>query len=270
MWGSVLVLTLPFALDPLRLLIILLVISRPRPVQNLLAYWVGCVIGSIPPLVAPLLALHHIPMFKSFAHDLATPATGSSSTVRHLQIGIGVLALVIAAVLTVRFWARRRAQLPTPVADGNASTTMVLDSRMPPALSRLLGRSHDAAMEGGSAVRRFLARAHNAWENGSLWVALGIGITFGGTPPDGIFFLLAILVPSGAAAGTQISAAIAFVVGMLAIPEIMLVSYLAAPAKTQTVVGLLHDWTWTHRRKIVVAMCIVGGISLIAQGTNTI
>lgn len=262
-------LTLPFAFDPLRLLIILLVISRPRPVQNLLAYWVGCVIGSLPPLVAPLLALHQVPMFKSLAHDLATPATGSSSTVRHIQVGIGVLALVIAAVLTVRFWARRRARLLEPVNTGNGST-MVLESRMPPALSRLLGRSEDEASEGRSAFRRFLARSNSAWENGSLWVALGVGITLGGTPPDGIFFLLAILVPSGAAVATQVSAAIAFVLGMLAIPEVMLVSYLVAPARTQTLVGLLHDWTWTHRRKIVVAMCIVGGISLIAQGTGSL
>jgi hypothetical protein len=41
MWGSVLVLALLAALNPVRLGLALLVISRPRPVQNLLAYWVG-------------------------------------------------------------------------------------------------------------------------------------------------------------------------------------------------------------------------------------
>ena len=37
MWGSVGVLALLAALDPVRLGLTLLVISRPRPVQNLLA-----------------------------------------------------------------------------------------------------------------------------------------------------------------------------------------------------------------------------------------
>ena len=40
-WGSVLVLALLAAVDPVRLGLTLLLISRPRPVQNLLAYGVG-------------------------------------------------------------------------------------------------------------------------------------------------------------------------------------------------------------------------------------
>ena len=104
-WGSVLGLALLVALDPVRLGLILLVISRPRPVQNLLAYWVGCLIANVPYMLVPLTLLHVTPMFRSFAHDLAAPATSASSTVRHIQIGIGVLALSIAALMTVRFWA---------------------------------------------------------------------------------------------------------------------------------------------------------------------
>jgi Sap, sulfolipid-1-addressing protein len=38
MWGAVLVLGLLEGLNPLRLGLTLLVLSRPRPVQNLLAY----------------------------------------------------------------------------------------------------------------------------------------------------------------------------------------------------------------------------------------
>ena len=130
-----------------------------------------------------------------------------------------VLALSIARSLTRP---RRRAQLPTPV--GNTST-LVLDSNTPTVISRLLGRAQDAATEGGSAIRRLLGRAHNAWENGSLWVALVIGMGFGGPAPDVALFVLAIIVASGAAIGTQVSAAIAFVVGVLAVVEITLVSH---------------------------------------------
>jgi hypothetical protein len=266
MWSSVLVLALLGALNPVRVGLILLVISRPRPVQNLLAYWIGCLIESVYALLVPLMVLHFTPTFSSFAHDLANPATVASSTARHIQIGMGVLALSIAALMTVRISARQRAHLPTPGAN---TSTLVLDSNTPTAISRLLGRAQDAPTEGRSAIRRLLGRAHNAWENGSLWVSVVIGL-LSGLQADGVLYVLLIIVPSGAAIGTQVSAAIAFVVGMLAVAEIMLVSYLATPAKTQAVVQLLHDWARAHRRKILVAMFAVVGVALVANGMGSV
>jgi hypothetical protein len=260
MWSSVLVLALPIALNPVRLGLTLLLISRPRPVQNLLAYWLGNLTACIPTVVVPLTLLHVTPMFKSFAQDLAT-----SSTVRHIQVGMGVVALSIAALMTVHLLARPRAQLPTP--SGNTSA-LVLDSNTPPAFSRLLDRAPDAPTQGGSAIQRLLGRARNAWEGGSLWVALVIGI--GNMPaPDVVLFVLAIIVASGAAIGTQLGAAIAFIVGMLAVVEITLVSYLAMPAKTQAVLRLLHDWVLAHRRNVLLATCAVVGMSLVFQSVGS-
>jgi hypothetical protein len=77
---------------------------------------------------------------------------------------------------------------------------------------------------------------------------------------------LAIIVPSGTTIGTQVSAAIAFVVGMLVIVETMLVCYLLTPAKTHALVQLLHDWVLAHRQQVVIAVCTVAGVSLVAQG----
>jgi hypothetical protein len=257
MWSSVLVLALPIALNPVRLGLALLLISRPRPVQNLLAYWVGNLTACIPTVVVPLTLLHVTPMFKSFAQDLAT-----SSTVRHIQIGMGVLALSIAALMIVPSLARRRVQLLTP--SGN-TPALVLDSPAPPAISARLDRAQDAPAAGGSAIWRLPGRAHNAWENGSLWVALVIGI--GNMPaPDVVLFVLAIIVASGAGIGTQVSAAIAFVAGMFAVVEISLISYLAIPAKTLAVLRLLHDWARTHRRNVLLAVFAVAGVSLVFQG----
>ena len=98
-----------------------------------------------------------------------------------------------------------------------------------------------------------------------MWVALVIGLV---TAPslDAVLYVVAIIVASGAAIGTQVSAAIAFVVGMLAVVEITLVSYLVTPAKTQALMQLLHDWARAHRRKILVAMFAVVGVALVAQG----
>jgi hypothetical protein len=262
MWSSLLVLALLTALNPVRLGCTLLVISRPRPVQNLLAYWVGCLTACIFGVLVPLTLLHVTPMFKFFADDLAT-----SSTVRHIRLGMGVLALSIAALITVRSLTRRRQRAHLPALGGNTST-LVLDSNRP--ISRLLGRTQDAPTEGRSAIRRLLRRVRNGWESGSLWVAFVIGLGFGGADPDVSIFLLAIIVTSGAAIGTQVSAAIAFVVGMLAVVEITLVSYLATPAKTLAVLRLLHDWALAHRRQVLVAMLAVAGVALVAHGIGSI
>jgi hypothetical protein len=256
MWGSVLALAFMAALEPVRLGITLLVISRPRPVQNLFALWAGSLTGCIPGLVVPLTVLNFTPM-----RGLATPAT--SSTVRHVQIGMGMFVLSIAALMAVRFLARQRAHQPIPGAN---TSTVVLDSNTPTAISRLLSRAQDAPMEGGSAIRRLLGRVHNGWENGSLWVSWVMGAWLAGPQPPDVVILLAVIAASGAAIGTQVSAAIVFVVGMLAVVEIVLVSHLAAPAKTQAVVREVHDWVLAHRRQVLVAIFAVIGVTLVANG----
>ncbi|WP_278247927.1 MULTISPECIES: GAP family protein [Mycobacterium] len=249
-------------LDPMRLGITLLVISRPRPVQNLLMFGAGCVTACIPTLVFPLTLLHLTPMFKSTAESWARSSTGG-----YIQIVMGSVALMTATMLTVHFWVRRRAEVTTPKT---GMSTLVSDPDTSTPVSRLLARARETPAEGGSIFRRLLRRGHDAWEDGSLWVSYVIGFSFAGAPPDVALFLLAIVVVSGAAVGTQITATIAFVVGMLAVVEVVLISYLAAPAKTEAVVQRLHDWAWAHHRKILVAMCVLAGAMLIAKGVNSI
>jgi hypothetical protein len=271
--SSVLVLAFLGALHPVRLALTLLVISRARPVQNLLAFWVGCMTGFIPFVVVPLTLLHVTPMSRSLPQDW-TPG----STSGHIQVGAGVFALSIAALVTVRSLTRRRqrAQLATREATrgrhrkGGTTSTLVLDSNRPTAISRLVSRAQEAPTEGGSAFRRLLRRVHNAWENGSLWVAYLIGFGFGGPQPDSALFVVAIIVGSGAAIGKQVIAVIGFVVGMLALQEIVLVSYLATPAKTQAVLRRLHFWALTYRRQILVAILVVVGVTMVARGMGSV
>jgi hypothetical protein len=266
MWSSVVVLALPIALDPVRLGVNLLLISRPRPAQNLLMYWVGCVSASFVLLLVPLLVLRFTPMFSSFVHDLANPTTTASSTVRHVEIFLGVLALAVAALMAVRFVTRQRAQVPA----GDAKTsTLVADSDASTPVSRLLKRRQDAPAEGGSAIQRLLGRANNAWESGALWVALAIGF-WAGPNPSLVTFALATILASGAAIGTQIGAAVVFIVESLAVVEIVLISNLVAPTKTQAALRLLHDWVRGYRRQILVALVTLVGIALVAQGTGSL
>lgn len=265
MLGSLLVLTLMVALDPVRLGATLLMISRPRPLPNMLVYWIGGMTVGVTYMLGPLIALHATPFFGSFARDLASPATFANATVRHVEIGIGVFVLSLAALMARRFWARPRAQLATP---GGTTSTLVADSNTPSAISPLLSRSGDAPTGGDSAIRRLLGRARNTWEDGSLWVAFVIGFLLA-PPPFTIVFVITTLVASGAPIDTQVAAAIAFVVGMQAVVEIALVSHLFRPAKTQAVLRFLHDWTRAHRQKILVAMCVLIGSALVAQGMGS-
>ncbi|MEB4212258.1 GAP family protein [Mycobacterium sp. 94-17] len=263
MWGSVLAMGLITGLEPMRIGVTLLVISRPRPVQNLLAYGVGNLLACCFTVVMPLSVVQVTPSFKSFADSLAT-----SSTLRHIQVGMGVLALSIAAVMTVR-WLTTRARQPAHVTAGGSSATQPADSDTPHAISRLLVRAQDASTEPTSATHRLLGRAYKAWESGSWWVALLIGLALG-PPLDGVLFLLAIIVSSGGTFGTQVSAAIIFVVGLLSVVEITLASYLATPARTLAVLERVHGWARDHRRKILLTICTLGGIALVANGMGAV
>lgn len=255
MWGTLVLLALPIALDPVRLGFNLLLISRSRPAQNLLIYWVGCALTGAVLLLVPILALHFTPMFSSFVHDLSSPATPTNSTFRHIEIVSGVLVISIAALMAVHFLARQRAQLP---ASGAKTSTLLADSE-------------NAAAEGGpgSAFRRLLSRANDAWESGSLWVALAIGIV-AGPNPSLVVLGLATILPSGAAIGTQIGAAIVFVVETLTVVEIVLLSNLVAPIKTAALLRRLHDWARSYRRQILVVMLTFVGLALVAQGVGII
>ena len=115
------------------------------------------------------------------------------------------------------------------------------------------------------AIRRLLGRARDAWKNGSLWVALVMGF-WAGPPPSLVIPVLAVVLASGAAIGAQISAIIVFVVLALAVVEIILVINMAAPAKTQAALRLLYDWAGARRRQILLAIFILVGVTLVAQG----
>lgn len=260
MWSSVAVLALPIALDPVRLGVNLLLISRPRPAQNLLVYWIGCVSASFVLLLVPLLVLHFTPLFSSFAHDLANPATTASSTVRRVEIFLGVLVLAIAALMAVRFVTRRRAR-------DAKTTTAVADSDASSPISRLLKRGQDAPAKGASATQRLLRRAHRAWESGALWVAFVIGF-WAGPNPSLVMFSLATILASGAVIGAQIGAAVVFVVVSLAVVEIVLISNVLAPTKTQAALRLVHDWVGGYRTPILVAILTLVGFAFVAQGTG--
>ncbi|MEB4212025.1 GAP family protein [Mycobacterium sp. 94-17] len=224
------------AFDPVRLGVVLLLISRPRPVQNLLAYAVGSLTACSYMLVLPLAVLNTTPI------GVQTHAN-ASCTFRHVQIGAGVAALVLAALTTMR-----------PLVRSNA----------------VAARPTSLNTQGEPPSRQLFRRARSVWESGALWVALVIGIAIGGPPWDAVAFLLASIAMSGAAIGAQVVAGIALVVGMLAVVEIALIGHLVNPDKAQGMLRRLRDWASTHRRHALAAISGLAGVSLIANGTGIV
>lgn len=272
MLGSLLVLGLLFTLHPLRLAIIVLLVSRPRPMQNLLSYWAGCLMVCLVTLLVPIIVVYFTPSLASFINDFADPAANPSA--RYFAIGLGVFALLLAALMAVRFAARPAADRPTSGGKHRLkkrrsvqTSTLVLEPDSPYPIARLLAPSQDEMVEDESLFRRLLRRVRNAWENGSLWVAFVIGL-FMGPSVDGALFILAMILASGATIAMQVSGAITFTLAMLAVEEIIFLSNLATPAKTQSFLRWLHDWTRAHHRKALVAIFAVIGLSLIAHGVT--
>lgn len=263
MWGSVLGLGILAALNPVRLGLALLMISRPRPAPSLLAYWLGGLTVCIPELLLPLMLVNFTPMFRHIVHGSSSPST--SSSLGRVQIGLGVVGLSIAAVMTARSLMRQRTSRRAP---DDRPSELSSASGATIAMPRLLTRVRGDSSDDGSPFRRLLGRVHDAWDSGSSWVAWVIGLI--SVPVEGVLFIVAIIVASGASITAQFSASIAFIALMYAVVEVILVGYVATPARTQSLLRVLHDWVRTYHRQILVILFTVVGVSQLAQGLHVV
>jgi hypothetical protein len=256
MWSSVAVVGLLWALNPGVLGVIVLLISRPRGVQNLVAYWCGSLMVCIPLLLIPVMMLYYAPTSASFAHNIATPA---NPLARQTQIGLGLLTLSIAAVVAARFMVRRRRQslVITPVRGGAADAVGSDDV------------ASDKAEGNQSTFRRLVRRVYKAWEDGSLWISFVFGMMLFPGPPVALFVVTTIA-GSGAPIGIQVTAAVAFVVVMLGLVETILVSYLVAPGRTQQLLRPLHDWSRTYRVQVTITILVIVGMWQLARGVGVV
>lgn len=256
-WGLLLAMAIMFAVNPVLLAVIVLMISRPRPMQNLAAYWLGSMIVSLAGLLVPLAVLHVAPSFRSFVENMAVP--GSNVTTRVVNLGMGLLMLSIATLLAVR---ALRARTHIPVAASNVPT---VDSEKPRPITSPFGVSSNSGVAAGSIFRRVLRHLQIAWEQGALWVAFVFGLC-GLPPPMLVIFVLTPVVASGSTIGTQIIAVIAFVFGMFTVAELTLICYLIAPARTIAVLQPLHDWALAHRRQMLITIFSIAGIIQVING----
>jgi hypothetical protein len=251
MWGTVLFFALLCAAEPMRIAIAAVLVALPRPFPNLLAFWIGLFVsGGALALVGMVLLRDYLPLII----ETLRQAT-SSPALPPIKIGLGVLSIFIVATLVARSRARQvtpaAALAPVPVPIGGP-TGMELQPNKPSGFSlRALSRlSWPALVERGSVGMAFLA---------------GMAMS---APPLEFWGAVLAIVASGTTGGTQVSAVVVFMLVGYAIAEIPLICYLAAPAKTRSIVARLHAWLGLHRRPIFLTCLGVFGVLMVAGGVG--
>lgn len=238
MYSTVFVLSLLVALDPVRIGIVAIVISQPRPMHNLLAFWLGGMVAGISVAAVVLLFLRDftLPLMRTVVSAMSTPIAAQT------QVAIGMLAVSSAALI----WARQH--MPVPATGGETSVSVLRPSRSTGS-GRLAIRGQ---LEGGSPVAAFVA---------------GLALA---TPPVEYLAAMITILASGAPAAEQFGAALMFTVIAFTVVEIPLVSYLVTPTKTLAVVQRLNDWMNERRHSIPAVAVVACGVLLVVTGMGKV
>lgn len=251
LWNSVVFLGFGMAIDPLRLGLVVALLSRQRPMLNLLAFWLGGMVAGIGVGMAVLVLMRETALVAIQSAALTIARVRSSIAIfsgGRLQITIGVIALLSLAILTVRQRVRAKKQVGMRgLGDGSA----VAMQPRPGLLARL-----------GTITHAILRRA-------SFWPAFLVGLG-SATPPVETLVLLTVILASGAAVGTQLGAFIVYTVMVLAAIEIPLLCYLAKPDRTQAVMLQLQNWIQVHRGRITQSALGFSGVALVIQGIGSL
>ncbi|OBI69447.1 GAP family protein [Mycobacterium sp. E796] len=238
MCSAVILLSLVAAIDPVRIGITALLISRPKPMLNLFVFWLGGMVMGIGAALAAVLFLRGV----TVSAMQTVISTMNSATAAYVQVGIGLFAVSFAALRLARSGAQQRP--PVPATAGECSV-LLLEPEAPPPASRLSIRGR---LESGSSLVAFVA---------------GVALA---TPPVEYMAAILAIVASEPAAVDQLGAAVFFTVVAFAVVEVPLVTYLTAPTQTLAVVQRLNGWMSARRPAIPAVVVAVLGLSLLASG----
>jgi hypothetical protein len=203
--------------EPTRIGLVPLLLARERPLLQLLAYLVGSLTVSLGFGMAALFAFDRFPF-----------GTSSSSGGK-AQIAVGAVALVIAAIMAVR-WMRARGQI-----------------------------SLEATQPGGAdkfteSVRRVLTKGRSPWLSGLIGVGVGL-------PSVDYLAVLIIIATSHTPPLEQAAALLVFTLTGSLVVIAPLVSYLIAPAKTLEI--LTRFGTWVRARSRIEYACLLALIGFL-------
>jgi len=242
-WTTVLVLAIAVNFEPFRIGLVPLLLARPRPLAQLLAFLAGSLAVS---LSFGLLILF---VFQQ------NPFGTSVSDAGKAQIGVGAFALVLSAGLAVR-WIRSRRSVVNSAAPGEPATG---PSELSAGRPRLVRRAGDLS----ESVQRLLRKGQ------APWVAAMVGGTLS-LPSVDFLALLIIIATSKTSPGEQVSALVTFLIIGSSVVMAPLVGYLIAPARTMDVLGRFGAWSRSRSLIEYAALLALIGILLIGVGWSRI
>jgi hypothetical protein len=241
MWGIVLLLALGATSDPVRIGTVAFLMSGRRPVPNMFAFWLGGMTAGVGVAMAVVILKFDFALefFQGLTSTIGRLVNGRAA------IAAGVLALLFAAAHVVR----QRAPVAIPSTD--AAAALVSQPGTPNVFARA-----------SLWARDLLACGH-------VWPAFlaGLGAV---TPPYEMPVVFAVILGSGAAAATQVSAFVVFTLVLLAVVEIPLIIYLAKPAKSQAMMLQVHTWVFAHRRRLVQVGLALMGVIFVVRGIRSL
>lgn len=239
MWITVLVLAGSVIFEPIRLGLVVLLLSRRRPLLQLLVFLCG---GFIMGVGAGLVVLFIL---------RAAPVVGHFS-VAQVQIASGFVALLIAAVLATNVSLRRMVRpAPADGAVGGGGGGLALLERTAPNRQHLADRT-----------RTFL-------RGDSLSVAAVSGM--GAALPSANYLgSMAAILASHAAPVAQVQALVAFNLIAFTVAEIPLIGYLAAPQKTRAFMAALQNWLRSRGHRDIAVLVAAGGCFMLVLGVTTL
>ena len=243
MWGTVLVFALIAATEPARMGIAAFLVSCPRPMLHLLAYWLGLMASGVGGALVALFLLRDFtaPVIRVVASAFTNPV------VPFIQIALGVVAFATAVTLAVRSPARQPA--PVSVSGGEPSATVALEPKAPTVFSRL---SWSSLFENKSAGMAFVAGLCTSTQLVEYWGAIMV------------------IMASEAAAATQVGAVVMWALVAYAVIEIPLISHVVSPTKTQLIVERLHTWMRANRRPVFAFLLGAVGVFMVANGVGAV
>jgi len=220
------------------LAVVLVILTRPRPRPLLWAFWLSALVV-LCGVSAVVLAV-----FRAKGTILGSTSTTVSPMV---YLIVGVVALAVAVFASTKHGRELigREIEKSEVVDPNPK-----------------GSRGDKAK---AKVEEAKAKAEAALKQGSVWMAILVGVFLGAPSP---FSLAAVglMVRNGYGLIAQLLLILVFGLITYLVVELPIISYAIAPQGTATRVEAFSTWLGTHKIQAVAAVVAVIGVVLIIKG----
>lgn len=231
MWTTVVLLGLAVSIEPTRIGLIALLLTKQHPMRHLATFVAAGLTISMSVGLAVLFVFHH----GFLGEAKLDPAW--------VQIGIGVVALLLAAVLASNIpLGRASSRAPAGGSEDTAATPAE-----PTGLKKL------------SARTKTFVKGESRMLSGSIGAALAM-------PSFDYMALLALIIASGKPPLEQVAALLTFLLLASVAAIVPLFSFLVAPDATRRGVTRFNDWIRSRTRRDAAAFVAILGVVLVAVG----